>query len=406
MNINRPFNFIIVNQKAENSIRRGHPWVYKEEVISLSESFVNGQIVDVISQKGKYLGSGFINDNSKILVRIVSRNANDRFDDAFWARRIDYAISYRETVLSREEMSSCRLIFGDSDGFPGFIVDKFENVLSIQVLSLGIELIKMKLVDLLLSTLNNRGFIIDTVYERSDAAVRKKEGLDLTKGYLFAQNKPDGHVIITENKIKYDVDYVNGQKTGFFLDQKHNRRAAAVLAKDKTVLDCFTHTGAFALNIAAAGAKRVTAVDISQDAINQAERNAELNGLTNVDFVCENVFDLLTKTLESGKKPYDYIILDPPAFTKSNATVSAAYKGYKDINLRAMRLLPKGGYLATCSCSHFMNSKLFSKMLDDAAADAGVTLKQIESRLQCADHPIIRSIPETEYLKFYILQII
>lgn len=407
----RNFKKINVNKKAETAVKAGHPWVYGEEVVHIDEGIENGDIVDVFTEKERYLGSGFFNNNSKILVRILSDNANDKFDDAFFKRRIKYAVDYRKTVMDGR-LDCTRIIFGDSDMLPGFIADKFGPVVVTQIMSLGIEKRKDIILPALIDVLRDYGEEVNVLFERNDVAVRTKEGLEQNKGYyeyagLFTDK--DGipsAVEITENGIKYSVDYINGQKTGFFLDQKYNRLAAAKISKGKHVLDCFTHTGAFALNCAANGAEKVTAVDISEDAIAQSRRNAELNGISNIDFLCCDVFDLLTKLYNDGSKEYDYIILDPPAFTKSRNTVKAAYKGYKEINLKAMKLLPRGGYLATCSCSHFMTDELFRKMLAEAALDANVKIKIAEYRQQAADHPVLMGIPETEYLKFYIVQII
>ncbi len=398
-----------VTEKGEKALRGGHPWVYAEEITELSGSYENGGIADVFSRKGRYLGSGYINDNSKILIRVISRNANDRFDRDFYARRISYALDYRRTVMG-SDFACCRLIFGEADLFPGFTVDRFGDILVTQVLSLGIEKIKAELYELLVQTLADMGEKITAIYERNDVKIRRLEGMEEYKGFWNAPGlKTDltGIAEITENGIKYTVDYINGQKTGFFLDQKYNRAAIRRIAEGRTVLDCFTHTGAFALNAAAAGAKLVNAVDISADAVEMTRRNAELNGLTeNMEFTKADVFDLLTELYRKGGHPYDLIILDPPAFTKSSSTVKSAERGYKEINLKAMRLLPRGGYLATCSCSHFMTETLFRRMLHSAAEDAGVSLRQIEARRQSPDHPILWNVPETDYLKFYIFQVV
>ena len=403
----RPFPVVTVNEKAERALRGGHPWVYGEELLG-EEGCVRGGIADVFSRKGKWLGAGFYNDASKIRVRIVSRNANDRFDDAFWQRRLSYAVDYRAAVMG-PDFSACRLVFGESDGLPGLTVDRFENVLVAECMCFGMDAIKDRLYSMLVDIMREHGADIDVLYERSDAALRDKEGLPRYQGFWAGaglRTGADGHVTITENGIKYDVDYINGQKTGFFLDQKYNRAAVARLAKGRNVLDCFTHTGAFGLNCAAAGAAHVTSVDVSAEALSQAARNAELNGLSNVEYLKADVFDLLTEKAEGRRGEYDLIILDPPAFTKSGATVKNAAKGYKDINMRAMRMLPRGGFLATCSCSHFMTDELFRDMLGSAALDAGVELRQVEARQQGPDHPILLSVPETDYLKFYILQVV
>ena len=398
-----------VTEKGEKALRGGHPWVYADEITDLSGSYENGGLADVYSRKGRWLGTGFINDNSKIRIRIISRNANDKFDRDFYARRIRYALDYRRTVMGGD-FSCCRLIFGEADSFPGFTVDRFGDVLVTQVLSLGIERIKDALYELLVSTLADMGETISAIYERNDVRIRELEGMEEYKGFWNGsglRTDLSGSVEITENGIRYNVDYFNGQKTGFFLDQKYNRAAIRRIAKGRNVLDCFTHTGAFALNAAAAGAKHVNAVDISADAVEMTRRNAELNGLCdNMEFTKADVFDLLTDLYRTGGHPYDFIILDPPAFTKSSSTVKAAERGYKEINLKAMRLLPRGGYLATCSCSHFMTETLFRHMLHDAAEDAGVALRQIEARRQSPDHPILWNVPETDYLKFYIFQVV
>mgnify|MGYP003308066330 FL=1 len=405
----RNFTKVYITPKGEKHIKSGHPWVFGEEITAVNGGYENGDIVDVYTQKDRFLGSGYINDNSKIRVRIISRNANDKFDDAFYERRVRYALDYRRTVMGDEDYKCCRLIFGEADSFPGLTVDRFNNIIVVQVLSLGIERVKDFIIRKIVQVLREQGETIDAVYERNDVAIREREGMEQYKGFYKAEGlKTDlsGITEITENGIKYAVDYINGQKTGYFLDQKYNRMAIRKIAKGRKVLDCFTHTGAFALNAAAAGAKLVTAVDISEDALSSAKRNAQLNDFKNMEFKCANVFDLLTEMKETNSCDYDFIILDPPAFTKSSATVRNAYKGYKEINLKAMKLLPRGGYLATCSCSHFMPDELFKKMLSEASFDAGVSLRQIECRQQSADHPILWNVPETDYLKFYIFQVI
>lgn len=403
----RNYPSVIVTLKAEKSLRGGHPWVYAEEAVSIDGEYHNGDMVDVFSTKNKYLGTGFINDNSKILVRVISRNANDKFDRAFYERRVRYSLEYRRTVMGKD-FSCCRLIFGEADCFPGFTVDRFNDVLVTQVLSLGIEKIKDMLYELLIRELEKMGEHISAIYERNDVKIRELEGMEQYKGFWKgARSDLSGVTEIIENDLKFSVDYINGQKTGFFLDQKYNRAAIRRIAKGRTVLDCFTHTGAFALNAAAAGAKLVNAVDISETAIEMTKNNAKLNGLTdNMQFTCANVFDLLTELHRSGNSLYDFIILDPPAFTKSKSTVKDAFRGYKEINLKAMRLLDRGGYLATCSCSHFMTEPLFKQMLHDAAADADISLRQIEARQQAPDHPILWNVPETDYLKFFIFQVV
>lgn len=405
----RAYPKVYITEKGEKALRGGHPWVFAEEITDIEGEYQNGGLVDVFSKKSRFLGTGYINDNSKIRIRVISRNANDKFDRAFYERRIRYALEYRKTVMG-EDFGCCRLIFGEADTFPGLTVDRFGDVLVTQVLSLGTELIKDMLYELLVQALDEMGEKISAIYERNDVKIRALEGLEEYKAFyngLGLRTDLSGVTEITENGIRYRVDYINGQKTGFFLDQKYNRMAIRQIAKGKTVLDCFTHTGAFALNAAAAGAKLVNAVDISAQAVEMTRRNAELNGLTgNMEFTQADVFDLLTELSQKGGHPYEFIILDPPAFTKSNSTVKNAERGYKEINMKAMKLLGRGGYLATCSCSHFMTEPLFKKMLHDAAQDAGVSLRQIEARRQSPDHPILWNVPETDYLKFYIFQVV
>lgn len=396
-----------VNVKAEKSLAGGHPWIYNTDVKSLDAEVNDGDIVDVVSSRGKYLGSGFYNSNSKIRIRVISKNANDRFDEAFFERRIRYAWEYRKTVMC-DDLDCCRIIFGEADTFPGLTVDKFHDILVTQTLSLGIELRKDIIFPLLVKVLEEDGIAIRGIFERNDVRVRELEGMQQGKGYYPLADRPlpeKTDVIISENGIKYRVDYENGQKTGFFLDQKYNRAALARIARGKKVLDCFTHTGSFAMNAVMGGAAHVCAVDISEEAIEMARKNAALNGIENkMEFKCANVFDLLSEM--TGREGYDLIILDPPAFTKSRATIESAIRGYKEINLRAMKLLPIGGYLATCSCSHFMTEQLFEKMLRDAALDAHVSLRRIEYRQQSPDHPVLYNVPETEYLKFYLFQVV
>lgn len=409
MKAQRPYPQITITPKGEAALVGGHPWVYEGEVTGLSGPVSDGQLVDVISRRGSWLGCGFFNSRSRIRVRVLSRNPNDRFDRAFWRRRIQYAWDYRKTVMGPEDSRCCRMIFGEADGFPGLTVDRFENVLVAQVLCLGMELIKEELFSLLLEVLRSDGQDVVGVYERNDVAIRELEGMEQGKGWhpVDGEKAPDFTAVdIEENGIRYTVDFENGQKTGFFLDQKYNRQAVAKLARGRTVLDCFTHTGSFALNAARGGAKHVTAVDVSEFAVACARENARRNGLSDVmECVAANVFDLLPQ-LEQQPKRYDFIILDPPAFTKSRKTTQRAMTGYKEINYRAMRLLPRGGYLATCSCSHFATEELFLKMLRSAAKDAGVQLRQIEARQQCCDHPILWGVEETNYLKFYLFQVV
>ena len=405
----RPYPKIIITPKGEAALTGGHPWVYEGEVTAVDGAAEDGGLVDVVSRRGSWLGCGFYNSRSKIRVRLVSRNANDDFSDAFWERRIRYAWEYRKAVMGETDSRCCRVVFGEADLFPGLTVDRFESVLVAQTLSLGMERIKPRLFPLLAKVLREDGQDIRGIYERNDVAIRELEGMAQGKGWypLPGETPPAQTTVdIVENGIRYTVDFENGQKTGFFLDQKYNRLAVSRLAKGRTVLDCFTHTGSFALNAARGGAAHVTAVDVSEFAVQCAAENARRNGLDGVmDCMAANVFDLLPQ-LEKQLRKYDFIILDPPAFTKSRKTVASAMTGYKEINYRAMKLLPRGGYLATCSCSHFATEELFIKMLRSAARDAGVQLRQIEARQQCADHPILWGVEETNYLKFFIFQVI
>ncbi len=404
----RAFPAFTVTEKAELSLKNGHPWVYAEEFIHKPDRCENGALADVFSQKGAYLGTGFYSEKSKIGVRVLSSNANETFTEDFWRRRIRYALDYRLTVMGAEDFRCSRLIFGEADGMPGLTVDRFENVLVAQVLSYGMEKIKTLVYPLLFEQLALMGYPAEGLYERNDSAIRELEGLTQYKGWYEGLTHPGSSVTrITENGIVYEVDFENGQKTGFFLDQKYNRLALSRICRGKRVLDCFTHTGSFALNAVKGGAEHVTAVDLSETALACARRNAALNGFADkIEFVCADIFEYLPRLAESKKKEYDLIVLDPPAFTKSRRTVGAASHGYREINYRAMKLLPRGGYLATASCSHFMEEKLFIKAVSAAAAEAGVSLKQIESRAQSPDHPVLWNVPETDYLKFFLFQVI
>ncbi len=406
----RPYPIVTITKKGQRAIESGHPWVYAGEVLSCPEAVENGAIVDVMNEKGTWLGAGLLSLTSLIRVRLLSRNANDTFDQGFWLRRFQYAWAYRKTVLEPRDLSACRVVFGESDGLPGLTVDRFNDILVTQTLSYGMEQRKAQLFPLLLQALREDGQDIRGIYERNDESLREKEGLSQGKGFfpLSDEGFPDQTFTeIVENGVKYAVDFENGQKTGFFLDQKYNRRAVGRLAEGKRVLDCFTHTGSFALNASMGGAERVTAVDVSQAAVDMARKNAVLNGLEpRMDFLCADVFDLLPRLLEERRREWDFIILDPPAFTKSRRTAEQAARGYKEINYRAMRLLPRGGYLATCSCSHFMEESRFLGVISAAARDAGVQLKQIEARQQAPDHPILWGVPETSYLKFYLFQVV
>ena len=409
MKTQRDYPRFTITAKGTRWVEQGHPWIYAAEVLAEEGAAENGALADAVSEKGKYLGTGFVSRESKIRLRLISRNANDRFDEAFWRRRLQYAWDYRKTVMG-DDLDCCRLIFGEADGFPGLTVDRFHDLLAAQTLSVGMERLKPRIFPLLVELLRGEGQEIRGLYERNDVAIRSLEGLEQGKGWFPLTGLPTPESPVTEiceNGIYYAVDVENGQKTGFFLDQKYNRRAVARLAKGRRVLDCFTHTGSFALNAAKGGAEHVTAVDVSASAIEMARRNAQRNGLEErMDFVTADVFELLPQLIEKGGHPYDFIILDPPAFTKSRKTVDSAQRGYKEINLRALRLLPRGGYFATASCSHFMPDELFVKMLRAAALDAGVELRQIEARQQAPDHPILWNVPETDYLKFYLFQVV
>ena len=399
----RNYPKIQITDKAARSLRSGHPWVYADEVLLADAACVDGQIVDVTTRSGHWLGAGFYNSASKIRVRVLSRNANDRFDEAFWARRIRYAVDYRRTVMG-QDFDNCRLIFGEADFLPGIVIDKFSDVLVVQSLALGIDRLKDQIVELLKEVLAADGIKIRGVYERSDAKVRRQEGMELYKGFIGEAF--DTNVEIEENGVRYMVDVKDGQKTGFFLDQKYNRKAIQHLCKDAKVLDCFTHTGSFALNAGYGGAKEVTGVDASELAVEQATLNSKLNGMEDrVKFICRDVFELLPELEEKGEK-FDVVILDPPAFTKSRNSVKNAVKGYREINLRAMKLVRDGGFLATCSCSHFMTYELFTQTIHQAARNVHKRLRQVEYRTQAPDHPILWAAEESYYLKFYVFQVV
>ena len=390
---------VAVLKKGEGrALKSGGPWVYDNEIASIMGNFENGDIVIVRDFDGYPLGRGFINTNSKIRIRMMTRNENQEIDREFLKMRVRDAWEYRKKTV---DISSCRVIFGEADFLPGMVIDKFSDVLVVQSLALGIDKLKMIIIEELKSAMAEDGITIRGVYERSDAKVRLQEGMERVKGFI---GEPfDTKVQIVENGVKYIVDIEDGQKTGFFLDQKYNRLAIQRLCKDAKVLDCFTHTGSFALNAGIAGAKSVTGVDASQLAVDQATENAELNGLEkSVKFICEDVFELLPKLEAEGEK-YDVVILDPPAFTKSKNSIKNAVKGYREINLRGMKLVKDGGYLATCSCSHFMSYELFTQTIGQAARNVHKRLRQVEYRTQAADHPILWSADESYYLKFYII---
>lgn len=395
------YQTVVTLKKGEGrTIKAGGMWIYDNEIASVSGDFENGDLATIEDFDGYFLGYGFLNMHSKIRVRLMSRRKEQIIDEAFLEKRVRDAWEYRKAV---GETGCCRLIFGEADFLPGLVVDKFSDVLVVESLALGIDRFKETIVDLLKKALAQDGISIRGVYERSDAKVREQEGMERIKGFL---GEPfDTKVEITENGVRYLVDVENGQKTGFFLDQKYNRLAIQRLCKDKKVLDCFTHTGSFALNAAIAGAKSVLGVDSSQLGCLQAEENARLNGVEErVTFQCADVFELLPM-LEKQGESYDVVILDPPAFTKSRRSIRNAVKGYREINLRGIKLVRNGGFLATCSCSHFMEPDLFAKTLQEAARGAHRRLRQVEFRTQACDHPILWAADQSYYLKFYIFQV-
>lgn len=382
-------------------LRSGGMWIFDNEVDKIDGEYTNGDLVNVFDCNDYPLGVGFINDNSKIIIRILSRDINTEIDEDFFRMRVENAWEYRKNVT---DTSSCRMIFGEADFLPGLVIDKFEDVLVVESLALGIDKYKELIVRIAKEVLSKDGITVRGVYERSDAKVRLNEGMERIKGFIGEEF--DTKVQIVENGVKYYVDVKDGQKTGFFLDQKYNRLAIQKLCKGKKVLDCFTHTGSFALNAGVAGAESVLGVDASDLGVHQAEENAALNGLSDrVKFLCADVFELLPELEAKGEK-YDVIILDPPAFTKSRSSVKNATKGYKEINLRAMKLLKDGGFLATCSCSHFMTYELFTETINKAARNVHKRLRQVEYRTQAPDHPILWAADESYYLKFYVFQVV
>lgn len=392
---------IVALKKGEGrTLRAGGLWVYDNEIDSITGTVENGELVMVKDCNGYPMGIGFINRNSKITIRLLTRNKDAVIDREFFRKRVKDAWEYRKKTV---DTGSCRVIFGEADYVPGMVIDKFEDVLVVQSLALGIDRYKLLILDLLKEELAADGIKIRGIYERSDAKVREQEGMKREKGFL---SEPfDTKVQIVENGVKYIVDVEDGQKTGFFLDQKYNRLAIQKLCKDARVLDCFTHTGSFALNAGIAGAKEVIGVDASDLGCRQAEENAKLNGLENtVSFVCADVFELLPELEEKGEQ-FDVVILDPPAFTKSRNSVKNAMKGYREINMRGLKLVKPGGYFATCSCSHFMTPELFTEVIGQAAKSVHKRLKQVEYRTQAPDHPILWSSEESYYLKFYIFQV-
>ncbi len=382
------------------TIKKGGMWIYDNEIALVAGSFKNGDIVIVHDFDGYPLGKGFINQISKIRIRMLTRDIGQDIDNTFFIKRLENAWKYRKKTVDTD---SCRIVFGEADYLPGIVIDKFADILVVQSLALGMDRYKDLIVQGLKEILARDGINIRGIYERSDAKVRLQEGMERVKGFIGGEF--DTEVQIVENGVKYYVDVKEGQKTGFFLDQKYNRNAIRKLCKDAKVLDCFTHTGSFALNAAQAGAKSVLGIDSSGSGIAQAVRNAELNGLQGVaEFECADVFDKLPELEEAGEK-FDVVILDPPAFTKSRNSVKNAVKGYREINLRAMKIVKDGGFLATCSCSHFMDYELFTKTIGQAAANVHKVLRQVEFRTQAPDHPILWEAGESYYLKFYIFQV-
>ena len=394
-------NASVILRKGEGrTLKAGGAWVYDNEIDKIEGEFTNGDLVKVLDFDGYPMGTGFINTNSKITVRMLSRKKDTVIDEAFFEMHVRTAWEYRKKTV---DISSCRVIFGEADFLPGLVVDKFSDVLVVQSLAMGIDRYKELIVDLLKKVMKEDGIEIIGAYERSDAKVRKQEGMEQVKGFI---GEPfDTKVAIVENGVKYNVDIADGQKTGFFLDQKYNRLAIQKLCKGAKVLDCFTHTGSFALNAGVAGAASVLGVDASDLGVKQAEENARLNGLEDtVKFQCADVFDLLPQ-LEKDGEEFDVVILDPPAFTKSRNSVKNAVKGYREINMRGLKLVKDGGYLATCSCSHFMTPELFTETIGQAAKSVHKRLRQVEYRTQAADHPILWAADESYYLKFYVFQV-
>ena len=418
----RPYPRIVGTRKAARSLKAGHPWVFEGEVLE-TEPCANGSVVDVCEENGTWPGAGLLSQESKIRVRIVTRNANDRVDESFWARRVAWAWEHRKVAMGgralpgcEPDTNACRVVFSEADGMPGLIVDRYEHVLVAQVGTVGMELLRPTIYPLLLQTLQADGQDVRCIYERNDSPARAKEGLPQTKGWWdgeAAEVPESARIKVVENGLVFDLDIENSQKTGFFLDQKYNRRAVRQIAGGRRVLDCFCHVAPFGLNAAAGDADFVRCVDVSQTAIDLAAENARLNGLDGrMDFTCANVLEYLpelrqerTRLREEGG-PFDLIVLDPPAFTKSRGTIKHAAKGYREINYEAMRLLPRGGYLATCSCSHFMTRDLLAEAIADAAHQANVQLKQVEERQQAPDHPILWGVPESHYLDFFVFQVV
>lgn len=424
----RPYPKAYITKKAARMLSQGYLWVFEGEIVRMEPDAEgrpaeNGAIVDLFEENGTWQGAGLLSQESKIRVRVLSKNANDRFDEGFWRRRILWAWEHRKAVMGARSLpgaepdtNCCRILFSEADGVPGLIVDRYEDVLVAQVGTYGMEMRKEMLFPLILDVLRSDGVEIRGIYERADSPARRLEGLELHKGWWPEPGKPlpeSARVMAQENGLLFDLDIENSQKTGFFLDQKYNRRAVRELSQGRRVLDCFSHVGPFGLNAAAGGAEFVRCVDISDTAISLAQENAKLNHLEEkMDFTCADVVEYLPELVKSKARlkeeggPFDLIILDPPAFTKSRSAVAHAKKGYREINEWAMRLLPRGGYLATCSCSRFMTTRLLEEAIAEAAHNANVQLKQIELRQQAPDHPILWGMPDTHYLDFLTFQIV
>ncbi len=425
----RPYPQAVISRKGAKALKSGHPWVFEGEVKAMlpcpldGREAQNGDVVDVVEENGTWQGAGLLSMQSKIRVRLVTRNANDRVDEAFLRRKVTWAWQHRKVTMGTRALpgcepdtNCCRVIFSEADGFPGLIVDRYEDVLVAQVGTVGMERLRETIYPLIHEVMEADGQALRPgVYERNDAATRLKEGLEQRKGWWpeGAHDDQSLRVVARENGIAFDLDLVESQKTGFFLDQKYNRRAVRELSRGRRVLDCFSHVGPFGLNAAAGGAEFVRCVDVSQTAVDLAAANARLNGLDDrMEFTCANVLEYLPQLkrdrsqLRAEGGPFDLIVLDPPAFTKSRSTVNHAIKGYREINQAAMQLLPRGGYLATCSCSHFMTTELLSQAIAEAAHNANVQLKQIEQRQQAPDHPVLWGVPESHYLDFFTFQVV
>ena len=394
---------ITISSEGETWLQKGQMWMYRNNLEQADENIPDGAIVNIISNDGTYYGTGFYSLISHITCRILSKNESELIDKSFFERRIRFAYDYRKTV-EPNNLSNCRYVFGEADLLPGLVVDCYNDILVTQISNTGMEQHKQMIYDILLEVFKENGHIIQAIYERNDIKVREKEGLTSYKGFYYNPNNISPQTIINENGIQLQVDIENGQKTGYFLDQKSNRVLLRNIARNKRVLDCFSHTGGFALNAAYGNAKAVTAVDVSNTALQQGYQNAKLNHLEDkIQFVQADVFDYLEQLKVNE---FDIIVLDPPAFTKSRKTVNSAYYGYKNINMKAMNVLRNGGYLITCSCSRFMETKLFEQMLLESAKECGVTLRQISVTQQNSDHPILWTMDETSYLKYFIFQIL